>query len=308
MMTAEWNVSRERWEALLAQAGRSALVQDWSYGEAKRLTEGWSPCRAVLRRAGAPVAVAQVLEKRLGGVVRVARLNRGPVWLVEPSDDLAAEALAILRRSWRWWRLGALFLAPELPEDKAGFVGSLGFRPRRAPAWGSAWIDLAQPAETLRKRLDGKWRNMLSGAEKAGLTLDVSEGGAALDWLMDRYRELIRDKSFSGIPPALIAAMATGGARLLVLRALAEGEAVGGILLVRHGDAATYLIGWNGERGRKLKANNFLLWRGVLELQARGCRWFDLGGIDEVLTPGIAAFKRGMNGEEFRLAGEFLGL
>ena len=31
------------------------------------------------------------------------------------------------------------------------------------------------------------------------------------------------------------------------------------------------------------------------------------GGIDDKLTPGIAAFKRGMNGEEYRLAGEFMG-
>ena len=92
-----------------------------------------------------------------------------------------------------------------------------------------------------------------------------------------------------------------------MLRAHAETEAVAGILLVRHGDAATYLIGWNGDEGRKRKANNRLLWEAVGELSRRGVRWFDLGGIDERLTPGIAAFKRGMNGAEYRLAGEFMG-
>lgn len=307
MIAVDWTVAQAEWEGLMAEAGRSAIVQDWAWGEAKR-AEGWRPHRALVTRGGTPVALAQVLEKRMAGIGRVARLNRGPVWLGEPDDALAAEIVAALRRPWRCWRLGALFLAPELPAEKAALVRNWGFRERRAPAWGSAWIDLSQPAEILRKRLDGKWRNMLSGAEKAGLALEAAEGGEKLDWLMERYRGLMRDKGFAGTPPAIIEAMAAAGARMLVLRAMAAGEAVGGILLVRHGAAATYLVGWNGEAGRKLKANNFLLWQAVVELQARGCRWFDLGGIDDALTPGIAAFKRGMNGEEYRLAGEFLGL
>ena len=101
---------------------------------------------------------------------------------------------------------------------------------------------------------------------------------------------------------------------MLVLRAQTAGgtggghDSVAGILLARHGDAATYLIGWNGDDGRRLKANNRLLWQAVVELPRLGVRWLDLGGIDERLTPGIAAFKRGMNGEEYRLAGDFIAL
>jgi len=301
-----WDVAdRDEWERLYAAAGWSTLVQSWAYGEAKRSEEGWVPHRAVVSRAGQPVALAQVLEKRVAGLARVARLNRGPIWLREltPADKLGV--IAVLRRRWRWFTLAALSLAPELPEG----TSLPGFVRRKAEPWCSARLDLSRSAETLRKGLDGKWRNMLNASEKASLLVEASPDH--LSWMLARYGELLADKGFGATPPALVQALATHAYRpddLLVLKASSGQEAVAGILLARHGDAATYLVGWNGDAGRKLKANNRLLWQAVVELPRRGVRWLDLGGIDDKLTPGIAAFKRGMNGEEYRLAGEFVGL
>ncbi len=301
-------LDRPHWEDLFAQAGPSALVQSWAYGEVKR-AEGWAPRRILITRNDTPVALAQVLEKRIGGVIRLARLNRGPVWIAPLDDDDKLAVLAALRRPWRLWRAAALFVAPEIDQELAPRLGMIR---RNAPLWGSAWIDLSHPADHLRKSLDGKWRNMLVGAEKAGLSAEISHQEPARTWLMQRYAELMRDKSFTGMPPAQIDALAQVLNRprdLLTIRALSpDGEAVGGILLACHGTAATYLVGWNGDVGRKMKANNFLLWQAILALQAQGCRWFDLGGIDDQLTPGIASFKRGMKGQEYRLAGEFLSL
>lgn len=302
VLELSWGVERSQWEALFTQAGRSPLLQGWAWGEAKR-AEGWIARRGIVSESGRRLGLVQVLEKRLGGLVRVARLNRGPVWLEPVAPGIQAETLRLIGRSWRWWRGGVLFLAPEIAEDEAGILAPLSLRKRKAPHWGSAWIDLSQPPEALRKRLDGKWRNMLVGAEKAGLTVEVSSD---LDWLMTRYEDLMADKSFTGTPPRLIRALA---AESQVLRALTpEGEAVAGILLVRHGASATYLVGWSGDTGRKLKANNILLWHAMLSLKDQGCLWLDLGGIDDQLTPGIATFKRGMKGEEYRLAGEYLKL
>jgi len=91
---------------------------------------------------------------------------------------------------------------------------------------------------------------------------------------------------------------------VLVFRAFADDEAVAGICVVPHGSAATYLLGWNGKHGRKLKANQFLLWNAITFLQQEGFRWFDLGGINEEKTPGIASFKLGVNGVRYALVGE----
>lgn len=303
-VTLDWTSNRDGYEALLTTAGRSNLLQCWAWGEAKAEAEGWRPRRAILSSGTMAVAIAQVLEKRIGPAC-VARLNRGPVWLY---DDLTAEAkaaaLACLRRQYRWWRASALLAAPELETAPAGF------RRRAGTPWCSAWIDLGRDPADLRKGLNGKWRNMLVNAEKAGLEVEVLTGGAGIDWLLPRYEEMMAAKGFAGITPALLTALArhADAEDLLVLRALADGADASAVLLARHGAAATYLIGWNSEAGRKTRANHLLLWQAVEQLRDRGGRWLDLGGIDPVNTPGVASFKRGMNGAEYTLAGEFLSL
>ena len=75
--------------------------------------------------------------------------------------------------------------------------------------------------------------------------------------------------------------------------------------VVLHGLATTYLsVGCNGKSGRKLKANQFLLWQAVMHLKQNGYHWFDLGRIDEEKTPGIASFKLGLNGQRYSLVEE----
>lgn len=306
-VTLDWIDSRNSWEALIAGAGRSNLLQSWAWGAAKAEIEGWRPRRAVLAHGTVAVAAVQVLEKSLGPC-RLARVNRGPLWLAE---DLTAEAkaatLAALTRNWRWYRGAALLIAPEIAE---GRTVPTGWRHRAAPAWGSAWIDLSAEEATLRKGLNGKWRNMLVNAEKAGLEIEVVADAAGLDWLLPRYRAMMAEKGFSGIAPGLLAALARHAepGDLLLLKARAGDEDASAVLVCRHGLAATYLIGWNSDAGRRTRANHLLLWRALLALKDRGCRWFDLGGIDAALTPGVAAFKRGLGGAEYRLAGEFLSL
>lgn len=310
MIGLDWIADRAAYEDLLARAPHAGLLQGWAWGEAKAEVENWRPRRVVLSRGGTPVAVAQILERRLGPV-RLARLNRGPAWLeAAPDARIMAEALVALRRVWRWYRGGILLAAPEVPQSESALLAGQGWRRRKAPEWCSAWLELAPDEAALRKGLNGKWRNMLVNAEKAGMAVSVLEGAAGIEWLMPRYQAMMADKGFAGISPDLARALARHAAPgdLLTLVARAGDEDASAVLVARHGPAATYLIGWNGEAGRKLRGNHLLLWRAALELKARGCARLDLGGIDAVLTPGVASFKRGLNGTEYILAGEWLSL
>jgi lipid II:glycine glycyltransferase (peptidoglycan interpeptide bridge formation enzyme) len=47
------------------------------------------------------------------------------------------------------------------------------------------------------------------------------------------------------------------------------------------------------------------LWQAIVYLKQAGLDCFDLGGVDQELTPGIAAFKLGMNGRRYELLGEY---
>ena len=89
-----------------------------------------------------------------------------------------------------------------------------------------------------------------------------------------------------------------------IFKAFLQDEPLAGICIVSHGSAATYLLGWNGNKGRSLKANQFLLWNAMMLLKEQGIRWFDLGGIDEESTPGISQIKLGVNGTRYALVGE----
>jgi hypothetical protein len=179
------------------------------------------------------------------------------------------------------------------------------FSPR---GWESVWMDLGLELTALRKQLNGKWRNMLVFSEKALLTLEVGSDDQLFDWMMTQYQELMQEKNFTGTPIDLIKSLRkhlNSEQPLVILRAIHEGESIAGICIVRHGVAATYLVGWNGAKGRHLKANQYLLWNAILYLKQTGSRWLDLGGISEEYTPGITAFKLGLNGERYELVGEY---
>ena len=93
-----------------------------------------------------------------------------------------------------------------------------------------------------------------------------------------------------------------------IFKAGYENRTQAGILIVQHGKSCTYQLGWNSPAGRRIYANNFLLWNAIIDMKKRDCLWFDLGGIDKKNTPGIAKFKRGLGGEEYTLVGEWVGL
>jgi lipid II:glycine glycyltransferase (peptidoglycan interpeptide bridge formation enzyme) len=140
------------------------------------------------------------------------------------------------------------------------------------------------------------------------LELEVGSDDQLLDWMMARHAELLEDRDFDGPPAELLLAWRRNldeTEPFIVLRAMSEDEPIAGICLTCHGSAATYLLGWNGPRGRALRAHQFLLWQAVVHLKQTGVRWFDLGGIDEEGAPGITEFKLGLNGERYELVGEY---
>ncbi|MGC8605240.1 MAG: GNAT family N-acetyltransferase, partial [Desulfomonilaceae bacterium] len=171
------------------------------------------------------------------------------------------------------------------------------------------YIDLNVDLSLIRRNLDGKWRNMLTVAEKNGLLLERGNNDHLFEWMLARYAELTIEKDFTGIPFQTLRALRNASdkhTRLIIMRAVDKGQPVACVCIFTHGATATYLIGWNGKRGRQLKAHQFLLWNAIVELKQCGCHWFDLGGIDVDNTPGISEFKLGLNGIRYELIGEYL--
>jgi len=302
------------WNELFTGVPQSNLLQSWAYGRAKASTEGLTVRRAIIQADGQSVALVQALERRVAGLLAAVRINRGPLWLTPPEPKLLADIYQALHASARWWTGRGLLIAPELEDspNARSMMRQLGYRRRSSPAWRSAWIDLGQPLAELRASFDGKWRNMLSAAERHGVTAVAEDSDAAFNSVVAGYQDLMTRKSFSGPDPRLLTAIRTASAgvqdTIMVLRARQGDEWLAGILVMRHGTSATYMTGWANDAGRRLRATNLLLWHAMERLAVNQVRWFDLGGIDDSLTPGVAAFKRGMSGREYALLGEYYAL
>lgn len=260
--------------------------------------------RVIARRGSEPVALAQVVERRLMSFARVAMLIRGPVWLAPAlRDELEAELLGALRS-----RLGraVLLWSPERPE-----IGDRLWGLRRVmTGYSTIWVDLSRPREAVRAGLHGKWRNMLRRAEEGSLRIHRARQGPLLDWLLaasERHRQRV---GYRGPTPDFVRRLGEpgpGGSAQATLLALEGSEPVAGIVLQRHGRSATYLLAGTTPRGRALRAHHLLLWRGIELLQDEGVTALDLGGVDTVRAPGLARFKLGLGGEVATLAGTFLG-
>lgn len=298
------------WQRLYDALPYPHLPQGHSYGEGKSSSGLWHPVRLVFERGAREVAICQALEVRVGGLRIATRINRGPVFFdVEPSWADREEVMRAVRQHWRLGRGAPLLIAPALSDcwENRLLMSSLGFRARRHEGWCSALIDLHQSEDAIRRRFTSVWRNRLKAALASGLTLSTENDAQALEWLLDRHEENMRAKGFSGPRRALLRALhANSSDDYRVLRAFADGQAVGGLILARFGCAAEYYVGWFGEEGRKRNCGNFLYWNALCEARKAGHRWFDLGGYYS--NDKFGRFKQNMRGTEYRLCGEWIGL
>ena len=306
------------WESLFSRVPQPHMVQSWAYGEARQASGGWRTRRRVFdaggwrvrrlvfERRGEPVAICQLLDKSFAGVRFASRINRGPLFLSAlPGDDVVKDVYSALRS--RWNLRGVLVLAPALafgPENHR-MMTELGFRDRHAPGWRSARLDLRLDEEQLRKNLASTWRNRLKASERSGLEIRVSHSPEDVEWMIERHAENMSEKGFSGPTPALLRALYRAAPDdLLIFQARLADEAVGGMMVYSFSHTGEYYVGWMGREGRKANVGNFLYWQIALELQRRGCRWFDLGGYD--IGDKYGHFKQGMRGTEYQLLNEWL--
>ncbi len=309
-MSQAWTVtkneiSRTEWDRFLVRVP-AAYQQDWAYGAAM-MRSGVRVWRLTLQDpTGDVCALVQFVLRPFAMVATFALATYGPVWVKPLSEDERQLGLKALRREMklRWPRLVAFTLDSDLrPRGFSRFMtGDATVR-----------IDLTQDDDTLRKALDGKWRNRLVAAEKSDLKFTSSAAKPGqYQWLLDEEQKQRRKKGYRGLPVDLTEAWqeekakATGANKrsgVLVYRADLGKEAAGAMLFLTHGAMATYFIGWSSEEGRKLGAHNLILWNAMMALKEKGVQSLDLGGVNTGSGAGIARFKLGAGGELIERSG-----
>jgi dTDP-4-amino-4,6-dideoxygalactose transaminase len=305
------NVTISSWNNIFNSITKSNLLQSWNYGEAKAKTQGWKIHRSIIYNKAKPIGLVQVLIKKYPIVGSIARINRGPIFFSEISYEYKIQVYELLKSELSAMNIKKIFIAPELPNYKhiRKYLKIIGYKDIAKRKWHSSWIDLHQSVGLLRESLNGKWRNQLKSSEKSDLSIRITTDKDDFEWLMNRYIEFQEEKKFSGIPVSTLRTLFSldiEHQEVYISVAYNYNIPIAGTITVRHGLACTYLVGWSNQKGRSLYATNYLLFNTIIEMKELGCKYFDLGGMNEKGLQEITRFKRGLSGNEYMLAGEFV--
>lgn len=297
-----------RWQAIVEQFADANIYQTWAYGAERSGVQAMS--HAVLRRRGEVVAAAQLRIAKLPLLpVGVAYARWAPMWRRRgraDNPDLLRFMLRGLREEYSRRRGLAVRLLPlafaARQEELAPILESEGYELLRdEPVQRTLLLPLDEPLDALRRNLEQKWRNCLNRAERNELTLRSGSDGALFDEFVGLYRQMHQRKGFHETSDVnefrRIQDALTDTERLRVGIVYANHQPVAGIVCSAMGDTGIYLYGATGDVGMGTNASYLLQWDALTWLKSRGCRWYNLHGINPQTNPGTYRFKVGLAGK-----------
>lgn len=312
-------VSQKKWEDALRHFSDANFYQTWAYGtvswgssQVRHLVltdeKGHPAGLAQLRVVSVPVIGGGIAYLRWGPVVT----RKGNAW--EPGRY--REMIRAVVDEYGTRRGYAIRLLPNIcssdmeAAQAVAILGEMGFRrEEQVKPYRTIRVNLEEDTTHIRKRFDGKWRNQLNAAERVGLTIEEGTGGAIYQQFVLLYDEMMARKQFDTTVDVKqferIQESLAPADRMLVMIGRKSGVPVNGLVATAVGEAGIYLLGATSTEGMKSKGAYLLQWQMINRLKERGCKWYDLGGINPDSNPGVYHFKAGMGGEECQHLGNF---
>lgn len=311
-------VSREEWIALTHEFLDHNYCQTWDYGMLRAHDTGAKSEHVIIRDEGVVVAMAECRVKAIPAVGGgLAYISGGPLCLRRGQRVAFRDLVCVLaafrdvyaRRRGCVLRVAPRPLAHRLNMisaafTEAGYTGTAEDAPQR-----TILVDIGRDEDTLRRGLAQKWRNCLNAAERQGLTVRSGCEDGLFEAFHSLYAELVKRKGFD-VPLGsafyrLLQCALPSEEKLIVTLAFADATAVAGHVASVLGDTCVYILGASNEEGRRTRAAYLLQWHVVREAMRRGCKCYDLGGVDPEGNAGVYRFKRGLGGQEVALPGPF---
>ncbi|MDE0851674.1 MAG: GNAT family N-acetyltransferase [Yoonia sp.] len=245
---------------------------------------------------------AQVFTRRIRPFRRnFQMLSRGPYWPEPPSKALQFEAVSQLRDQ-NVRLINAESITPEL-------LTAAGYRQIMTPT-SVAVMDLQHGPDVRRALMSIKWRNALRKAESAELRMHVRPYRHVSDkWVLDADAKQQAKRGYRALPGEVTQAFSIMNKdQVIIVTASLVSVPIAAMIFLRHGDAATYHIGWTSTKGRAHNAHNMCLVTAMDALENLGTQVLDLGSVDTVSAPGLARFKLGAGAQVKSLGGTWLHL
>ncbi len=302
-----WNtLNFSQWEHRFSTITRANLLQSHAYAKAIAPLNNQKPRWGLTTINGTEAGLVQILEAGIAGnLLHAAVLDRGPLWFEGFGTPEHIEAfLQVYNKEFpkRFGRKRRIILESQTSPAICESLQRNGFKNNNSTEFQTHWLDIRPPAETVRKNLKKNWRNTLSKAEKQNLTVEWDDEGRLFTWLMHHYAQDRATKGYNGPSVKLLNALAktfAPGKNMLIGRAHSNGQDMAGVMILCHGSAATYQVGFTTNAGRTKGAHHILLWNAILVMQQKGIGDFDLGGVNDDTAKGVKEFKTGMGGTLF---------
>jgi hypothetical protein len=312
-------LSRSEWIALTPSMFGYSFRHSWAYGESVADRYNATSEHIGIFRGADCIGLADVRVRQIpivgGGI---AFITGGPLVRrghAETIDQDLSDSLETLVSEYVKRRTLVLRIAPPIEWATVGWdVAPLFARlqfvtPGILPGYRTLMVDLTPSVEQLRKNLDSRWNACLSRAEKHQLTLHTGTAKDLLDRFCPLFLELIKRKGFcvelSGEFFRDLQERMDAGEEFRIKLVESEGQLVAGHVASVLGQTSVALLVASNQAGNDLKATHLLHWKTLVEAKESGCSWYDLGGIDPKLAPGVYQFKRLIRGTDVRAHGPF---
>jgi lipid II:glycine glycyltransferase (peptidoglycan interpeptide bridge formation enzyme) len=296
------------WDALVAQMPYSSPLQGWGWGEVKRRS-GWQPLRLAFVRDGQPIAAAQILRRK-GGGLGLLYCPRGPALRDLADLDDIAQALR------RWAGRSDVSIKIEPPaaipsgETMPASLGLFHYTSETVQPEHTVLLDLSLGADGLLKNMHQMAKRNTKTAIKLGC-VGVADGDFEAFWGLfseTNTRSQLRQHSRDYYQAVLTECNQYGG-KAAIVTARFEGEPLAAGLVIGLGREMDYLYGGStrererAEGDRDPKASNGFYW-GMMDYGiGQGFKHLDLFGIPRVLSEdkhsyGVYQFKERLGGRK----------
>lgn len=304
-------VTERDWNDLVFLFDDASIYQTWAYGKVRWGEHQLS--HLVLRRDDQIVVAAQLRIVQIPLLRKgIAYLRWGPMWRrkgLAPALDVFRAAVQSMVQEYCHCRGLLLRLLPNVfREDPLSatveqICETVGLRrPSPLPTYRTMRVDVAGPLEWVRRNLEQKWRNQLNASERNGLNILEDSSDTQFARFLEIYDEMMCRKQFeTTVDPRefrKIQQRLPAEQKMILMLAEKEGQFLSGLVGTALGDTGIYLLGATNSAGLKAKASYLLQWRMIQRLKERGCRFYDLGGINPESNPGVYHFKQGLGGQE----------
>ena len=170
-------------------------------------------------------------------------------------------------------------------------------------------VDVDRSPAEIRDGFAAKWRRDLNRAEREPIDVSFGQGLELFEEFQGLFDELVARKELAVDLGAdfytSVQERLPKSERLHIGIARVDGTPAAGVVASILGDTGVYLLGASNGVGRRTRAAYLLQWRMIEATVERGCRWYDLGGVDPEGNPGVYRFKARMGGVEVCAPGPY---